>query len=136
MANKINPIESWRILQEKKLSYVVDVRPEPESIYAGKPDLSVLKKEAINIPLTMYPSLRENPNFVREFNKFIFNEDSVTFFICKDGSLSEKAIEKLRHTNKKCYVIEHGFEGDMDLEEKKRGKVNGWKANGLPYEDD
>jgi hypothetical protein len=136
MSNKINPIEAWRILQEKKMSYVVDVRPEPESIYSGKPDLKELKKDTINIPYTLYPSLRENPNFVREFNKFIFNEDTVTFLICKDGTLSEKAAEKLKQTNKKCFLIDKGFEGDLDESEKKRSKINGWKASGLPWEDD
>lgn len=136
MNNKINPIEAWKILQEKKMSYMVDVRPEPESIYSGKPDLKELKKETINIPYTLYPSLRENPNFVREFNKFIFNDETVTFLICKDGTLSERALEKLKHTNKKCYAIDKGFEGEFDELEKKRSKINGWKANGLPYEDD
>lgn len=136
MSNKINPIEAWRILQEKKMSYVIDVRPEPESIYSGKPDLKELKKDTINIPYTLYPSLRENPNFVREFNKFIFNKDTVTFLICKDGTLSEKAAEKLKQMNKKCFAIEKGFEGDIDELEKKRSKINGWKASGLPWEDD
>ena len=136
MNHKINPIEAWRILQEKKMSYVVDVRPEPESIYSGKPDLTELKKETINIPYTLYPSLRENPNFVREFNKFIFNEETVTFLICKDGTLSERALDKLKQTNKHCYAIDHGFEGEMENIGKKRSLINGWKAQGLPYEDD
>ena len=136
MNHKINPIEAWKILQEKKMSYVIDVRPEPESIYSGKPDLTELKKETINIPSTLYPSLRENPNFVREFNKFIFNEETVTFLICKDGTLSEKALDKLKQTNKQCFAIDHGFEGEMENIGKKRSLINGWKAQGLPYEDD
>ncbi len=136
MNHKINPIEAWKILQEKKMSYVIDVRPEPESIYSGKPDLTELKKETINIPYTLYPSLRENPNFVREFNKFIFNEETVTFLICKDGTLSEKALDKLKQTNKQCFAIDHGFEGEMENIGKKRSLINGWKAQGLPYEDD
>ena len=138
MSNKIDPKKSWMILQENKTSYVIDVRPEPEAIYGGKPDLSELKKETINIPYTLYPSMRENPNFVREFNKFIFNDNSVTFLICKDGTLSERAAEKLKQAGKKneCYTIENGFEGQMSDMEKKRSMINGWKASGLPYEDD
>ena len=130
MKGTINPIEAWKILQEKKMSYMVDVRTEPESIYCGKPDLKDLQKETINIPYALYPSLRENPHFIREFNKFIFNDETVTFLICKDGTLSEKALQKLKQTNKQC------FEGTLDCSEKKRCNINGWKANGLPYEDD
>jgi hypothetical protein len=136
MNHKINPIEAWKILQEKKMSYMIDVRTEPESIYGGKPDLKEIKKETINIPYALYPSLRENPNFVREFNKFIFNDETVTFLICKDGTLSEKALEKLKETNKKCFAIENGFEGEIDNLQKKRSQINGWKASGLPWEDD
>ena len=79
--------------------------------------------------------MRDNPQFKETYKKYIFNKDSTAFLLCKDGTISEKAASEIREFHDKCYSIKNGFDGERDDLQKKRGHINGWKADGLPWEE-
>ena len=131
----INARESYEIVKKNNLAYIIDVRPQAESIYGGGPDLSDMKKEAINIPFKLYPSMKQNPKFIDTFKGYIFNKEATTFLLCNDGTTSKSIINDIREFHENCYVIEDGFNGPKDLDLKRRGMISGWKAEGLPWQD-
>ena len=131
----VDPRDSWEELRNNRMSYVVDIRPEPETIYAGSPDLTVIEKDTVRIPYKLYPSMRTNPEFEKTYKQYFFNKDSVTFLLCKDGTMSEQVASEIREFHENCYAIKNGFNGEKNEESKQRNRLNGWKADGLPCED-
>jgi hypothetical protein len=131
---EIAPAQSLEELKKNKIAYLVDIRSEPESIFNGRPDLTEAKKPVINIPYKLYPSMRDNPKFKETYKKYIFNDESTTFIMCRDGTLAEKAVNEIREFHSNCFAIKNGFDGEKDNTRKQRGLINGWKGEGLPWE--
>jgi rhodanese-related sulfurtransferase len=131
----VDPTNSLEQLKMNRTAYLVDIRSEPETIFNGKPDLTESGKPIISIPYKLYPSMRENPQFKETYKKYIFDKESTAFLLCKDGKISEKAANEIREFHGKCYSIKNGFDGERDDLQKKRGNINGWKAEGLPWEE-
>jgi rhodanese-related sulfurtransferase len=54
--------------------------------------------------------------------------------ICRSGKRSAEAATALEQAGfSRVYSVTHGFEGDLN-QERQRGKINGWRHDGLPWE--
>jgi rhodanese-related sulfurtransferase len=74
-----------------------------------------------------------NPEFGAQIRKAVPATDTPILFICRSGQRSRAAAEAMTALGySQCYNVSEGFEGAPDGE-RHRGRVNGWKAAGLPW---
>ena len=133
-AGNISAQEAWSLLESDPNACLIDVRTMPEWVFVGVPDLAAISKKSIGISWKVFPTMQVNPNFGSELQTAVPSKDSPLCFICKTGGRSlDAAIEATRMGYSHAFNIEHGFEGDKDSQEH-RGLTNGWKATGLPWE--
>ena len=60
--------------------------------------------------------------------------DRPVVLICRSGKRSVEAAAALEAAGfSAVYNVLHGFEGDMNAD-RQRGKSNGWRFDGLPWE--
>jgi len=133
-AGDIAPSEAWQRLQNIPPAQLVDVRTAPEWTFSGLPDLSALHKKALTISWKTYPNFTVNQNFIEALQSQVPDKTTPLFFMCKTGGRStDAAIAATEAGYTACYNIEGGFEGDANAD-KQRGRINGWKAANLPWE--
>ncbi|HBV21282.1 MAG TPA: rhodanese-like domain-containing protein [Nitrosomonas sp.] len=121
------PMEAYRVLQESKQTQLVDVRTQAELDWVGR--ISGAKE----IELRAYPSMQPNPGFLEQLTKEVDKKNPV-LFICRSGARSSQAAAIATEADfVDSYNVLEGFEGDKD-EQGHRGKASGWKAAGLPWE--
>ena len=132
------PTEAWAWLQDQTAHRAaqglepplfVDVRMEIESLYVGRPP------GVENIPWYEYPDLTPDPD---RFASVVATEagakDRPVLLICRSGKRTQdagKALEAAGFTEV-AHVL-HGFEGELN-EDFKRSSLNGWRFDGLPWE--
>lgn len=78
--------------------------------------------------------MENNPNFVAEVLAVTKTKDRPVVLICRSGRrtlLAGDALEAAGFTD--VINVLHGFEGDRNDQEH-RSKVNGWRFDGLPWE--
>jgi rhodanese-related sulfurtransferase len=132
-AGDIDARKAWEILEKDKKAVLVDVRTRPEWEFVGVPDLSRLEKELALVPWQVYPSMQVNPAFADEIKKAGVASDATLLFICRSGARSKAAAIAMTQAGfRSCYNVAGGFEGPPDPE-RHRGRVDGWKALGLPW---
>lgn len=132
-AGDISPKEAWDLLRAHQNAILVDVRTRPEWSFVGVADLSSLDREAKLISWQVYPDMGVNARFVEDVAATGVDPDAPVLFLCRSGVRSRSAaIAMTAQGFKACYNIAGGFEGDPDGE-RHRGKMNGWKASGLPW---
>ncbi len=132
-AGDIDPREAWRILAENPSSALIDVRTPAEWAYVGVPDLRDLGKQPVYVPWLLFPTMSVNESFVEQVRAAGVDRDAPLIFICRSGARSRAAaIRMTTEGYATCYNIGSGFEGDPDGE-RHRGRVNGWKVDGLPW---
>lgn len=134
----LTPKEAWAWLQEAQARaeqdgsaspLFVDVRMEIESLYVGRPP------GVENIPWYEYPDL--TPDRVR-FAAAVETEAGCKtrpiLLICRSGkrTLDAGAALEAAGFSDVAHVV-HGFEGDLN-ETFKRSSLNGWRHDGLPWE--
>lgn len=135
---EVTPQDAWKILENNKDSVLVDVRTNEELNFVGFVDLSEIGRKAIALPFRTYPNMAFNSSFISDLTGFInksFGEDSFKtnlLFLCKTGGRSHDAAIAMSELGYNCYNILGGFEGDID-KFGHRGKINGWKAENLPW---
>ncbi|MNT71831.1 molybdopterin biosynthesis protein MoeB [compost metagenome] len=79
-----------------------------------------------------YPGMVPNAAFVSQLQQQV-GKDKTVLFICRSGARSDAAARLAAEAGyAEVYNILEGFEGDRDAEQH-RGRVNGWKAHGLPW---
>lgn len=85
------------------------------------------------------PTMEVNESFEDQLNQEtqkLFGDKALEakiIFLCRTGSRSYQAANQaLMNGYQNCYNLTNGFEGDFN-ELGQRGKVNGWKANTLPW---
>ena len=110
----------------------VDVRCKAEHKYVGYPENSVL------IPWTDEPTWEPDHD---AFAQLVLKElserqnilDTEVILICRSGFRSNEALKCLESKgfNKVSHVAS-GFEGDLD-ENDRRGNLNGWRLDGMPW---
>lgn len=134
----LNPREAWAWLQQqrarcgacgKEPPLFVDVRMEIESLYVGRPP------EVENIPWYEYPDLTPDPErFAAAVAREAGDKTRPVLLICRSGKRTldaGAALEAAGFTDV-AHVV-HGFEGELN-EAFKRSSLNGWRFDGLPWE--
>lgn len=133
-AGDVEPAECWHMLSESPDALLIDVRTQPEWVFSGIPNLSKINKNTITISWKLYPTMDTNSEFTQMVQSVAPNKNTPLFFLCKTGGRStDAAIAMTQAGYPHCYNVACGFEGDRDGEGR-RGRVNGWKAAELPWE--
>ena len=134
-AGNLTPRDAWRLLAEEHDAVLVDVRTPPECTFVGLPDLSRLGKKPVLVPWNLYPGGR-NPEFAKSVSAAVADREAPLLFICRSGKRSDDAARAMTAAGfRRCYNVDSGFEGDKDADGH-RGRVNGWKVDGLPWTQD
>ena len=131
----LTPTDAWALLQQRRdepldtAPLFVDVRMEIESLYVGRPP------GVVNIPWYEYPDLRPDPaRFVRLVEEEAGDKARTVLLICRSGKRTVEAGQALEAAGFTDVVnVLHGFEGELD-EHFKRSTLNGWRFDGLPWE--
>ncbi len=132
-AGDLEPRQAWEMLSDDPSATLIDVRTQAEWGYVGIVDTQALSKPALFIQWLTYPEMRVNQEFAQTVSSSGLKEDDAILFICRSGARSKAAAIAMTELGfRNCYNILGGFEGDLDLDSH-RGKVNGWKADELPW---
>ena len=131
----LQPKEAWQWLQAhaddppEQAPLFVDVRMEIESLYVGRPP------GVVHIAWYDYPDLKPDPErFARQVEAEAGHKDRPILLICRSGKRTldaGQALEAAGFTDV-AHVV-HGFEGELD-EHFHRSTLNGWRHDGLPWE--
>lgn len=133
-AGDVSAREAWDALGEDASAVVIDVRTQPEWQFVGVPNLASLKRKLITLSWRLYPDMDKNQSFLTEMDARSIDKETPIFMLCRTGVRSrDAAVAATKHGYKYCFNIAHGFEGDAN-KEGIRGDVNGWKAEGLPWQ--
>ncbi|MCE5394623.1 MAG: rhodanese-like domain-containing protein [Acidithiobacillus sp.] len=125
-AGDLSPEEAHFLLQRHPHAKLVDVRSHPELEFSG------FVEGCCHIPWKLYPGMVPNPDFDQQIDANASPEDWI-FLLCRTGGRSEEAAEHLWHRGfQHAFNILGGFEGKPDPLGQ-RGKLEGWKAAGLPW---
>ncbi|MHB8115616.1 MAG: rhodanese-like domain-containing protein [Acidithiobacillus ferrivorans] len=119
--------DAFNFLQEHSQAVLVDVRSEMEFLFVGHP------KEALSIPWRDEPDWEINPDFLARVRRAT-SLDRPTLLICRSGHRSLEAGLFLQASGfSAVYNVAHGFEGDLS-DQHRRSSLNGWRFDGLPWE--
>lgn len=134
----LTPTQAWQWLQTEserlraageQPPLFVDVRMEIESLYVGRPP------GVENIPWYEYPDLTPDPaRFAAAVEAEAGSKERPILLICRSGKRTRdagQALEAAGFTDV-AHVL-HGFEGELN-DEFKRSSLNGWRFEGLPWE--
>jgi rhodanese-related sulfurtransferase len=133
-AGDVNTAQAWEILSTQQNSVLIDVRTPAEWQFSGVPTLKIFGKEVFFIPWLNYPTFDFNERFFPTFAELNLTAETPILFLCKVGGRSRDAAVNLATQGfAGARSIEWGFEGAHN-ELGQRGRVNGWKAAGLPWE--
>ena len=123
------PKAAWALLQQDPKALFVDVRMEIESLYVGRPP------GVHHIAWYEYPDLVANPvGFAQQMERETQDKTRTVVLICRSGKRSVDAALALEAAGFGSVVnVVHGFEGDLD-ENFRRSTLNGWRFDGLPWE--
>jgi rhodanese-related sulfurtransferase len=137
-AGDISAKEAWPELERNPKALLIDVRTQAEWNFVGLPDLSGLSREVVLVEWqTFPPQPGPNQNFVPSLTAALdgarHEKGDPIYFLCRSGARSRgAAIAATEAGYGPCFNVGDGFEGGLDTE-KKRGRVDGWKAAGLPW---
>ncbi|MEM7211281.1 MAG: rhodanese-like domain-containing protein [Pseudomonadota bacterium] len=139
VVDALTPQETWDQLSTLTSSALVDVRTRAEWAFVGVPDVTSLNVPFLPVEWTSFPSMAPNTAFVDQMIDAAGGElPERVFFICRSGARSMMAAQTVAGAMQSagqpvhCTNVSEGFEGDLDAEGH-RGKLNGWKAHGLPW---
>lgn len=132
------PKQAFALLQERTQAaadgagdppLLVDVRMEIEFIYVGHPP------GAENIPWYEYPDMQPDPAaFVAAVAREAGSRHRTVVLICRSGKRASDAGAVLEAAGFSDVVgVVHGFDGDLN-EALQRSRSNGWRFDGLPWE--
>lgn len=124
------PKETWAFIQQEPRALFVDVRMEIESLYVGRPPGVHM------IAWYEYPALTPDPEgFVAAVTREVAGDTSrPVILLCRSGKRTVDAglaLEAAGFTE--VINVLHGFEGEMN-ESFHRSTLNGWRFDGLPWE--
>jgi rhodanese-related sulfurtransferase len=133
MVDNIAPRKVWQALEAEAGARLVDVRTRAEWAYIGQPDLAAAGKQVVSIEWQVYPAMGVNPDFVAEARAAGLTPEHHIYFLCRSGVRSLAAAQAMQAAGfPHVYNIADGFEGPPDGEGH-RGRMAGWKADGLPW---
>ena len=132
----LTPGAAAELLDDDPRAVLVDIRSTMEYLFVGHP------VGAVHIPWIDEPDWKENPDFCTEVRKLLLggtvcDEDEgcpPVILICRSGKRSLEAGRALLADGlKRVFHVESGFEGELD-EHHHRSTINGWRHDGLPWE--
>lgn len=126
----LTPREAFEFLNSTPQALMVDCRSEMEFLFVGHP------AGALHVSWNDGPDWEVNPHFVGQVKKVAGTNHAhrPIVLICRSGNRSIEAGETLERAGfTDVYNVLHGFEGDLD-ENHHRGSKNGWRHEGLPWE--
>jgi rhodanese-related sulfurtransferase len=126
----LTPREAFEFLHNTPQALLVDCRSEMEYLFVGHP------AGALHVSWNDGPEWEVNPHFVGQVKKVAGTNHAnrPIVLICRSGNRSVEAgeaLERAGFTN--VHNVLHGFEGDLD-DNHHRGSKNGWRFEGLPWE--
>jgi rhodanese-related sulfurtransferase len=135
-AGDVDVRRAWELLRQDDKAVLIDVRTKPEWRYVGHPDLKALGKEPLFVEWQGYPDPKLNPSFTAEVEAAGVSKEATVLLLCRSGARSRAAAIALTKLGyRRCYNISDGFEGAKD-KDGHRGRSGGWKAAGLPWQQD
>ena len=121
------PFEAHALMIEAPGATLIDVRTRAEIDWVGRIPGSV------HIEWMSYPGMSRNPNFLTQLVQQV-DREALLMFICRSGQRSHAAAAAAVEAGyTSCYNVLEGFEGEKDPASR-RGRVNGWRHAGLPWE--
>lgn len=133
MVENIPPRQTWEALRTDPQAQLVDCRTDAEWSYVGLTDLASAGKRPVLIPWQIFPAMQRNPAFADQLREAGFTPEHHLYFICRSGVRSLAAAQAAIEAGfPHAFNVADGFEGPPDAEGD-RGRVSGWKADGLPW---
>ena len=124
-AGDIPPALAWQWVQAGN-AVLVDVRTDAERAWVGQvPGAKV-------VAWKQWPQMLMNPDFETQLQAVV-PPGSKVLLLCHSGVRSVAAAQRATELGLQAYSILEGFEGDLDANGQ-RGKLNGWRYRGLPWQ--
>jgi rhodanese-related sulfurtransferase len=136
-AGDVGASEAYEILGHDPRAQLVDVRTKPEWSFVGVPDLGALGRDVILVEWQRYPAMEVAQDFITQLERELLRrgtgkEDTI-LFLCRSGVRSLAAAQAMNGAGwRVSRNVSGGFEGPIDPD-RHRGRVDGWKAAGLPW---
>jgi len=133
MVENVHPKQVWQALLDDADARLIDVRTDAEWTYVGLPDLTDAGKQPVLIPWQIFPAMAVNADFVGQMAEAGLTPGHKLYFLCRSGvrSLAAAAAAEAAGYEAVFNVLD-GFEGPPDGDGH-RGRVAGWKADGLAW---
>ncbi len=132
MVDDVSPKLAWEALLAEPGAQLVDVRTPAEWQHVGVPDLARAGKQPLLVSW-QFPTGAINPAFLDELRKAGLTPGQSAYFICRSGVRSLAAAQCAEAAGyAACFNVAGGFEGHPD-ERGRRGVVDGWQSEGLPW---
>lgn len=125
----LTPIETSNYLAQVPDALFIDCRSTIEYYFVGHPIA------AIHVPWNDGEDWEVNPHFIAEICRLADSDrERPVVLICRSGHRSAEAGEALEAAGFANVInVLTGFEGERD-ENMHRNTVNGWRVDGLPWE--
>ena len=125
----LTPKETAQFLDDNPKALFIDCRSEMEFLFVGHP------AGCLHVSWNDVPDWDINPHFVGEVKKLAGHaHDRPVVLVCRSGNRSVDAGNALEAAGfTRIYNVLHGFEGELD-DSHHRGTTNGWRFEGLPWE--
>ena len=126
----LTPVQAHAFLQSRPDALFVDVRMEIEYLYVGHPP------GVVHVPWYEYPQMQADPQgFAAQVAREAGGDrQRPVVLLCRSGKRTIDAGQALEAAGFTDVVnVLHGFEGELD-EHFQRGRLNGWRHDGLPWE--
>ena len=125
-AGNVAPGQAWQLVQSGQAT-LVDVRTAEELHWVGR------VPGAVHIEWASGREQVRNERFLEQLAGQVPPERQV-LFLCRSGSRSVSAAKAATRAGyKSAWNILQGFEGPADAQ-KQRGRIGGWRAAGLPWQ--
>ncbi len=124
------PKDAHAYLLERPQALFLDIRMELEYLYVGHPP------GVVHLAWYEYPEMQaDSARFVAQVRREVGDRlDTPVVLICRSGQRTLTAGEALEAAGFSEVVnVLHGFEGELDANFQ-RGRLSGWRFDGLPWE--
>ncbi|MEM8553117.1 MAG: rhodanese-like domain-containing protein [Pseudomonadota bacterium] len=129
----VTATEALNALAQSPTARLVDVRTKAEWIYVGLPDLSALGTEPVLLEWQTFPDMTVDETFGDALQSACPERSAALYFLCRSGVRSLAAAREMGMRGyANVFNVADGFEGPPD-DKGHRGRLAGWKAEGLPW---
>ena len=125
----LEPSAAWAYLKSHPEALFVDVRMEIEYLYVGHPP------GVVHIAWYEYPEMQTDATrFAAQVLREAGTHERPVVLLCRSGRRTLAAGAALEAAGFVEVVnVLHGFEGEIDAQFR-RGRLSGWRFDGLPWE--